>query len=191
MEYPLMPAARQPRALSAAEETEARLRKVVHETGRACLGHRLLIRLYRIPPQGLHALAPLVAYLGWPLVISPEDLPDDEERDAIDELLLLAFVQGYPLMPRGELVIQLFVLLQDTQRFSATRLGRRCTSIEGYRVCTQLLHDRACSAAEINLLLAVWLRDRMCARGCVRDVNAGLRLYRKDRVAMAARLSIR
>lgn len=191
MEYPFMPAARRPRALSAAEEADARLRQVVRETGRACLDHRLLIRLYRIHLQGLRALAPLIAYLGWPPVISQGDFPDAEERDALEELLLLGFTPGYPLMPRGELVIQLFALLQDTHRFSATRLGRRCTSVEGYRACTQLLRDRACSVAEINLLFAVWLRDRMCARGCIRDVNAGLRFDHKDRVAMVARLRIR
>lgn len=175
------------------EAEDARLREQVHAIGVRAMKHHLLRRLYRIHRQGDEALMSLIEHFGWPRLtdgeIDGETLSDDE-RDALEELLLLTFTPRYPLMPRGELVLRLFALLCDTPRFSATRLGKKCVGVAGYQICTQILRDRQCSEAEINLLLAVWLRDRMCARGRVRNTAAGLRFYSRDRAAMAERLGM-
>lgn len=187
MQYPLLPAVRRSPAPTAAEEAETRLRQEVLALGKACLKRGLLFRIYRFAERGEQALAPLIAYFGWPRVAEGQPMSDDE-RDALEEVLLLAFHPTYPLMPPGELVLQFFSLMQDTPRFATTRLGRKCVGVTAYQLCTQILRDAQCTDSEINLLLAVWLRDRMCVRGCIRAGDAGLRLYRKDRDAMVARL---
>lgn len=189
MQYPLLQAVRRSPAPTATEEAGARMCQEVLALGKTCLRRGLLFRIYRFTERGEQALAPLIAHFGWTRVAEGQPMSDDE-RDALEEMLLLAFHPTYPLIPRGELVVQLFALLQDTPRFTATRLGKKCVGVEVYRLCTQILQVAQCTDHELNLLLAVWLRDRMCARKCVRDTNAGLRLHRRDRAVMARRLGI-
>ncbi len=187
---PAMPRRMPAPTASDAEKTEARMRSEIRDAGMACLRHRLLLRLYLIHDQGAEALAPLIAHFGWPARV--DDAPfGDDERDALEELLLLCLYPRYPLMPRGEFVFQLFSLMNDTRRFATTRLGRKCVGVVGYQACTQILRDRRCTDREVNLLLAVWLRDRMCEWGIVGHADGKrLRLHQKDRVAMATRLGM-
>lgn len=191
MRYPLEPLPRKFFAPppSIQEEAEARLREELRAAGRACMDCRLVLRLYRLRDAGSQALAPLLAHLGWPLTGIAEDCAP-EEFDALDELLLLCFKPGHALLTPGDLILWLFSLFQDTPRFATTRLGNRCISVEGCQISTEIIRNQPFGGRELNLLLAIWLRDRLRARKRIYDACGLVRLRHDLRRAIAQRLDM-
>lgn len=191
MRYPLEPPPRKFFAPppSTQEEAEAQAREELRVAGRVCMDYRLVLRLYRLHDAGSQVLMPLLAHLGWPLTATAADCAPDE-LDALDELLLLCFKPGHALMTPGDLILWLFSLFQDTTRFVTTRLGKRCISVEGCQISTVITRNQPFGGRELNLLLAIWLRDRLRARGRIYDACGLVRLRHNARRAMARRLGM-